>query len=182
MAKTIKLTDAEMYELRGFAKCYGRNWKAELRKRWEHANCTPVLQHLRNRIGPSGLAAIRQCDLKPKYLPPTTREHFEARTPQSCPTCDCRNLFGPATAYLDAGASGMVYSTRRCLGTRWFHANNAKWKRSLESKGNAGRDQLYVWVNHWLDAYLLDPERYQTQHPERECEWGARSDVPQEQP
>ena len=49
--------------------------------------------------------------------------------------------------------------------TRWFHANDAEWKRSLESEGNRGRDQLYVWVNHWLDAYLLDPERYQKQHP-----------------
>jgi len=179
MAKTIKLTDREMYELRGFAKCYGRNWKAELRKRWEHANCTPVLQHLRNRIGPSGLAVIRQCDLKPKYLPPTTREHFEACTP-IMPGVIAETCLGRRQHTLTP-AQAAWFVRHVDVWTRWFHANNPKWKRSLESKSNAGRDQLYVWVNHWLDAYLLDPERYQAQHPERECEWGARSDVPQEQ-
>jgi hypothetical protein len=45
---------------------------------------------------------------------------------------------------------------------RWFHANNVKWRRMLDG-GN--RDQLYVWVNHWLDAYLLDPVMYQERHP-----------------
>ena len=68
--------------------------------------------------------------------------------------------------------------------TRWFHANNAKWKMSLEAKDNSGRDQLYVWVNHWLDAYLLNPERYQSQHPTHDGhgQWGGCLDIPTEQP
>ena len=45
---------------------------------------------------------------------------------------------------------------------RWFHANNAQWRQMLE---RGERDQLYVWTNHWLDAYLLDPVMYQERHP-----------------
>lgn len=28
----------------------------------------------------------------------------------------------------------------------------------VKSKGNRGRDQLYIWVKHWLSSYLNNPE------------------------
>lgn len=98
-----------------------------------------------------------------RHRPPTSRKRFEQRTPimpdvvaQACLE-QRRHDLTPAQA---------EWFVRHVdVWTRWFHANNAKWKRSLESDGNQGRDQLYVWVNHWLDAYLLDPRRYQDRHP-----------------
>ncbi len=48
---------------------------------------------------------------------------------------------------------------------RWFYANNAKWRRKLRSRGNAGRDYVYTFVNHWLTAYCKDPALYQKRHP-----------------
>jgi hypothetical protein len=156
----MQLTQAERNELRAFANTHGRRWKAALQTRWEHANCSPVLQRLRNKIGPSGLVTIRQADLR---YPPTTREHFEAATPimpdvvaETCLGKRQHNLTDDQRAWFVKHVDTW---------TRWFHANNAEWKRSLESEGDQGRDQLYVWVNHWLDSYLLDPERYQKQHP-----------------
>ena len=48
---------------------------------------------------------------------------------------------------------------------KWLYANNGWWKRNLKSKGkDGGHNQLYMWVNHWLSAYLLDPEQYQKRH------------------
>jgi len=31
---------------------------------------------------------------------------------------------------------------------------NAEFRRDMRSKGNRGRDQLYVWMRHWLAAEL----------------------------
>jgi hypothetical protein len=45
---------------------------------------------------------------------------------------------------------------------RWLHANNVRWRRSLD---RGDRDQLYVWVHHWLEAYLRGPVTYQERHP-----------------
>ena len=41
---------------------------------------------------------------------------------------------------------------------RWLHANKPDWKRKLE--GRDPRDFVYGFVNHWLDAYLHDPEKF----------------------
>ena len=36
----------------------------------------------------------------------------------------------------------------------------APWfMKCVRSKTNAGRDQLYAWVRHWLHAYLLPPRK-----------------------
>jgi hypothetical protein len=48
---------------------------------------------------------------------------------------------------------------------RWFHANDRKWRSKLQGRSNAGRDYVYVFVNHWLDAYLKNPAQYQERHP-----------------
>ena len=95
--------------------------------------------------------------------PPTAREHFEAATP-IMPDVVAETCLAARDHTLTA-EQYKWFVEHVDVWTRWFHANNAEWKRSLESEGNQGRDQLYVWVNHWLDAYLLDPERYQRQHP-----------------
>lgn len=45
---------------------------------------------------------------------------------------------------------------RRC---RYCYENNVDWfMKIVKSKNNAGRDQLYIWVSHWLSAYLKNPE------------------------
>lgn len=49
------------------------------------------------------------------------------------------------------------------LRTRWMHVNNLRWRKFLESED--GRDQLYIWVNHWLNGYMQDPELYRKWHP-----------------
>jgi len=36
------------------------------------------------------------------------------------------------------------------LGAKWFLA-------CVKAKNNYGRDQLYVWIRHWLASYLKDP-------------------------
>jgi len=37
----------------------------------------------------------------------------------------------------------------------------AEWfLKCVRSKTNAGRDRLYLWIAHWLTAYLHDPEAY----------------------
>lgn len=42
---------------------------------------------------------------------------------------------------------------------RTAYAAKADWfqKCVKRSKSNSGRDQLYVWVSHWLASYLTDP-------------------------
>ena len=38
---------------------------------------------------------------------------------------------------------------------------NAKWMmKCARAKGNHGRDQLYVYVSHWLASYLHNPELF----------------------
>lgn len=54
--------------------------------------------------------------------------------------------------------------------TRCFDAyeRQAEWfEKCVKSKSNRGRDQLYVWVRHWLASYLNNPERFVKQ-----CEGG----------
>lgn len=42
------------------------------------------------------------------------------------------------------------WADQRCRGA--YHAN-VKWFRDC-LRGNQGRDQLYVWMRHWLAAFL----------------------------
>ena len=44
---------------------------------------------------------------------------------------------------------------RRC---RYCYENNVEWFMKLvKSKTNQGRDQLYVYMGHWLASYLHNP-------------------------
>jgi hypothetical protein len=37
----------------------------------------------------------------------------------------------------------------------------AKWMTAcVKAKGNRGRDQLYVYISHWLASYLHNPESF----------------------
>ena len=53
---------------------------------------------------------------------------------------------------------------------RWFtnHVENrllAMWpKYRYRFLGLGGRDFVYMWVEHWLTAYELDFDRYESQH------------------
>jgi hypothetical protein len=155
------LDQAELNALKTFARDHGRNWKSILRDRWEHANCSPELQRVRNKIGPSGLAAIRKADLDAGHLPPTPYDVFIART-SLLPNLIAERCLESAKLTPEQ-CKWFVDHTDRWV--RWFHANNQKWKRKLEAKGNAGRDFLYAFVEHWVAAYVLDPARYQKHHP-----------------
>jgi hypothetical protein len=64
----MKLTEEQRQAVRAFAGQQGRQWKAALRQMWEGGNYwgtatnVPVLQQLRNTIGPSGLVDLRPID------------------------------------------------------------------------------------------------------------------------
>ncbi len=46
------------------------------------------------------------------------------------------------------------YADKRC---RDAYEAKADWfMKIIRSKTNAGRDQLYVWISHWLNAFLVD--------------------------
>jgi hypothetical protein len=41
----------------------------------------------------------------------------------------------------------------------------AKWFMSLvKAKGNRGRDQLYVWIRHWMTSFLMNPAKFLHDH------------------
>ena len=43
---------------------------------------------------------------------------------------------------------------------RRAYETQASWfEKIVKAKGNGGRDQLYVWLSHWLVAYLTNPEK-----------------------
>jgi hypothetical protein len=92
---------------------------------------------------------------------PTPSEIFEKRT-SILPRVIARTCIDQREHHLSADAV-QWFVDHTDAWVRWFHANNAKWRRLLES--DRGRDQLYVWVNHWLDAFQSDIERYRQKHP-----------------
>lgn len=59
--KTESLNSEEQSALQAYARVYGRTWKANLRRDWELANLTGILQQLRNdpKFGPAGLIRFR---------------------------------------------------------------------------------------------------------------------------
>jgi hypothetical protein len=157
------LDQTELTALKTFAVTHGRRWKSQLQVRWEHANCSPELMRVRNKIGPSGLAAIRQLDLDNAKLPPTPREEFEKRT-AIMPDVVAETVLGRMDHELTpAQCEWFVKHTD--VWTRWFHANDSQWKRSLERNDNRGRDRLYSFVEHWAYAFRKDPALYQKRHP-----------------
>ena len=44
-----------------------------------------------------------------------------------------------------------------------IYRHNERFRKQIKARGNAGRDQLYVWMRHWLAAELKDamPDIYQ---------------------
>jgi len=37
----------------------------------------------------------------------------------------------------------------------------AEWfEKIVNDRGNTGRDRLYMWVSHWLAAYLENPKSF----------------------
>jgi len=53
---------------------------------------------------------------------------------------------------------------------RWFHDHVAKRlclmypRYKAQFKRESSIDFVYMWVRHWLAAYLLDPEQYEAKH------------------
>ena len=91
------------------------------------------------------------------YKPPTDTGIFERRT--SLMPEVIAEQFVAASGLSDAQVSWFVRHVD--LRTRWLHANNPRWKRWLESEGNKGRDQLYVFAEHWASAYRKNPDMYE---------------------
>lgn len=57
---------------------------------------------------------------------------------------------------------------------RAAYETGAEWfEEVVEARGNAGRDQLYAWVSHWLASYLKDPKRFRGDE-ERRARTSAR--------
>lgn len=53
------LPDMHKAAIAEYAHENGRRWKSRLAIDWENGNCSGVLQEVRNKLGPSGLAKIR---------------------------------------------------------------------------------------------------------------------------
>lgn len=47
---------------------------------------------------------------------------------------------------------------------RWFYANDKKWYKKLNNKTNVGRDYCYMFVAHWLKAFMMNNEQYKKRH------------------
>jgi hypothetical protein len=49
---------------------------------------------------------------------------------------------------------------------RYLHALNPAWAKWLEGRDRKidPRDQVKVWIRHWLSAYVQGPETYQEKH------------------
>ena len=45
---------------------------------------------------------------------------------------------------------------------RWFFANKPNWKKNLESEN--GRDESYMWIDHWAGAFIHDPKTFRVIH------------------
>lgn len=70
----IPLTQIELAALQAVKVKYGRTWKSKLRLAWErcnyrelHPDLKPILHHLRNKIGASGLDKV-ELSAKQVYL------------------------------------------------------------------------------------------------------------------
>lgn len=44
------------------------------------------------------------------------------------------------------------------------YESKAKWFMQCVRRGNQGRDQLYVWLRHWMAAFLSNPDHFRLQH------------------
>lgn len=65
-----------------------------------------------------------------------------------------------------------AYNTRwfrdHCdLRVRYLHANDPKWKKWLEGREPKidPRDQIGVWLKHWLQAFIGGESDYRLKHP-----------------
>ena len=38
-----------------------------------------------------------------------------------------------------------------------YNAESVWFMKCVKAKGNTGRDQLYIWLSHWLAAFLKEP-------------------------
>jgi len=54
------------------------------------------------------------------------------------------------------------FTTHVSARVRYLHAHNLQWQKWLENRNKRidPRDQIKVWIRHWLTAYLMDNERY----------------------
>jgi len=41
-----------------------------------------------------------------------------------------------------------------------YESKAAWFEKIVKAKGDKGRDQLYVWLTHWMAAYLTNPEGF----------------------
>jgi hypothetical protein len=94
-------------------------------------------------------------------MKPTDREQFEQKTSLLLPVI-VRTCLGNHRL---TDAQVEWFQDHVDHRVRWYHANKPEWTRKLNSPTNLGRDWVYMWVTHWLSAYLLDPEDYQQRCP-----------------
>lgn len=51
---------------------------------------------------------------------------------------------------------------KRCL---YAYEHKMKWFLDcVKAKDNRGRDQLYVYIRHWMTAFVDNPERFRQRH------------------
>ena len=153
------LEQVELNVLRTFAVGHGRTGKLNCR----HDGNMPIV--------PGPAKAAKQDRPKRACCNPASGPKLSADYPRAFRGGNahyarrgCGDLPWKENTQLDPQASSLVCQARRCLDPL---VSCQQYRVEAESGigRQPGHDQLYVWVNHWLDSYLLDPERYQKQHP-----------------
>lgn len=51
----------------------------------------------------------------------------------------------------------------RCRGA--YNKRMDWFMKCVRAKDNSGRDQMFVWIAHWLASYLTDPASFCVRHP-----------------
>jgi hypothetical protein len=98
--------------------------------------------------------------------PPTPQCHFEMRAicPAIVASCAITDALARAkNAVSELDRAWFIQQAETWV--RWFHANNRQWRNRLDRERNDDRDFVLVFMNHWADAFVRNPEAYKKRHP-----------------
>ena len=101
-----------------------------------------------------------------QHKPPTPQSYFEMRA--LCPEIVASSAITDAQARAKKAVNEqdqVWFINQAETWVRWFHANNRKWRNKLERESNNDRDFVLVFLNHWADAFVRNPNTYKKRHP-----------------
>jgi hypothetical protein len=98
--------------------------------------------------------------------PPTPRNHFDCRA--ICPEIIASLAITDAQVRAKKSVSDQDrawFIQQAETWVRWLHANNRRWRKRLDRESSEDRDFVLVFVNHWADSFLVNPDTYKRRHP-----------------